>query len=292
MPLPALPSPIPPPSSGGDDEASPAKLLERLKNMEKTIQELHNENKELKDKYERISKELDGSKSGDEGAGPGRSNSYLDPLPPGVDPEAQERVRTAEGGGGATRSATQQGVGNRELGKIRLRTFYDYGRDGFEFATEDEELTMKVRLLAQLDAKYFQPSNESPVTDGFYLNRARLYFDGHLTKPIEYQFSFQESYDTFNVLNYFLNFNYDKRLQFRMGRFKTPYTYEFYKVNVWQLYAPERSIYNVNFALNRQLGAMFWGELFQNRMEYAIGAFDGRGIPTSPTRIRRMPSAS
>ena len=60
-----------------------------------------------------------------------------------------------------------------------------------------------------------------------------------------------------------------------MGRFKTPYTYEFYKINVWQLYAPERSIYNVNFALNRQLGAMVWGELFDNRMEYAIGAFDG-----------------
>ncbi|MGP0066806.1 MAG: porin, partial [Isosphaeraceae bacterium] len=102
-----------------------------------------------------------------------------------------------------------------------------------------------------------------------------LYFDGHLTRPIEYQISFQESYDTFNLLSAFLNFNYDKRLQFRIGRFKTPYTYEFYKVNVWNLYAPERSIYNVNFALNRQLGAMFWGELFENRVEYAIGAFDG-----------------
>ena len=72
-------------------------------------------------------------------------------------------------------------------------------------------------MLAQIDAKYFIPSVGHPVTDGVYLNRARFYFDGYLTKPIEYQFSFQQSYDTFNVLNYFLNFNYDKRLQFGFG---------------------------------------------------------------------------
>ena len=205
----------------------------------------------------------------------GGSKSYLDSSPTGIDPTAEDRVRTAEGGGGGYRAATQQGVGNRDLGKIRLKSFYDYGRSGFGLATDDEELSLKIRILAELDAKDFNPSAEHPVTDGVYLNRARVYFDGYLTKPIEYQVSLQESYDTFNLLNCFLNFNYDKRLQFRMGRFKTPYTYEFYKINVWNLYAPERSIYNVNFALNRQLGAMFWGQLFGDRMEYAVGGFSG-----------------
>ena len=97
------------------------------------------------------------------------------------------------------------------------------------------------------------------------------------------------SYDTFNLLNYFLNFNYDKRLQFRFGRFKTPYTYEFYKINVWQLYAPERSIYNVNFALNRQVGAMFWGELFDNRWSTRSAHSTGGGTRTSPTRATPAP---
>ncbi len=273
-PLPSLPPPLPA-AAPSDDETSPAKLLDRLKNMERTVQELRDENKQLKDQYERISKEVGDSRKKDGEESPGVSRSYMDPLPPGIDPATQERIRTAESGGGGTRAGTQQVVGNRELGKIRLRTTYDYGRYGFGFSTEDEELTLKIRMLAQLDAKYFLPSVESPVTDGVYLNRARLYFDGYLTKPIEYQFSFQQSYDSFSVLNYFLNFNYDKRIQFRMGRFKTPYTYEFYKINVWNLYAPERSIYNVNFALNRQLGAMFWGELFADRIEYAVGGFNG-----------------
>lgn len=262
-PSPSLPSPLPAATSN-DDETSPAKLLERLENMEKTVQELRDQNKELKDKYEQMSKEFRDSRKKDGEGSRGGSKSYLDPLPPGIDPALQERVRTAESGGGAYRAGTAQVVGNRELGNIPLKMSYNYGRGGFGLATEDDEITLKIRMLSQVDAKFFRPAAQRPVTDGLYLNRARLYFDGYLTKPIEYQFSFQQSYDSFSVLNYFLNFNYDKRLQFRIGRFKTPYTYEFYKINVWNLYAPERSIYNVNFALNRQLGAMFWGDLFAN----------------------------
>ncbi len=278
------PSPSPPPPSlppaipgaiPNDGDASPAKVLERLKNLEKTIEELRDENKVLKDQYRRISKELENSREKDGEGSEGGSTSYLDPEPAGASPATEERVRTAEGGGGAYRAATQQGVGNRDLGNIRLKTYYNYGRTGFGFATEDEELSLKFRILAQFDDKNFLPSGEHPVTDGVYLNRARVYFDGYITRPIEYQVSLQQSYDTFNLLNCFVNFNYDKRLQFRVGRFKTPYTYEFYKINVWNLYAPERSIYNVNFALNRQLGGMFWGQLFRDRVEYAVGAFDG-----------------
>ena len=204
----------------------------------------------------------------------------------------ESRERTIEGGGGGSRGLDQQGVGNRKLGKIPLNTFYNYDREGFEFSTEDEELTLKLRALVQADAKYFLPSNQSPVTDGFYVPRARLYFDGHLTKPIEYQVALQESFDSFNLLNVFLNFNYDKRFQFRFGRFKTPYTYEFYKILIWNTLAPERSVYNNNFGLNRQVGAMAWGELFDNRVEYAVGRFDGARNSTSRSRIRRTPSRS
>ncbi len=286
----SAPSPEPPPTlppaiatpdaASGGNEVSPQQILERLQKMEQTIKDLHNQNKALEEKYQSISKELEETKKKSAGGRgdlkAGEAKSYLDPLPPGTpESDAEARERTPEGGGGGTRAGDQQGVGNRKLGKIQLDTFYNYGREGFEFGTEDDELTLKFRALVQADAKFFLPSVQSPVTDGFYLNRARLYFDGHLTKPIDYQISFQESYDSFNVLNVFLNFNYDKRLQFRIGRFKTPYTYEYYKMVVWNLYAPERSLYNVNFALNRQVGAMAWGELFDNRVEYAIGAFDG-----------------
>ena len=281
---PSLPPPIESPpvdAKAADDETSPRQLLERLRKMEKTIQDLHDHNQELEEKYKHISKELEEARKKDQAPKPGQSKSYMDPFPPGFVPRGGDgtvdasRERSIEGGGGGSRGLDQQGVGNRKLGKIPMNTFYNYGREGFAFSTEDEELTLKLRALVQADARYFLPSNQSPVTDGFYIPRARLYFDGHITKPIEYEVALQQSFDSLNLLNMFLNFNYDKRLQLRFGRFKTPYTYEFYKILIWNTLAPERSVYNNNFGLNRQVGTMAWGELFDNRIEYSVGAFDG-----------------
>jgi phosphate-selective porin OprO/OprP len=80
---------------------------------------------------------------------------------------------------------------------------------------------------------------------------------------------------SFNVLNAFLNFNYYKQFQIRAGRFKAPFTYEWYKLNAWRFITPERSLFATNFGLNRMLGVMAWGELLEKRIEYAVGIFDG-----------------
>ncbi len=267
------------------DELSPAKLLERLRKMEQTVKELHDQNKDLDLKYRKISQELEETKrktsdKPQEEQSPITSEddrrTLVEPSLADADESLAVDSEPIQNEGGFTREFNEQGAGNRNLGRLPLNATYNFGRGGFQLETKDSEITLKFRYLVQADARFFNPSVENPVTDGFYLPRARIYFDGHLTKPIEYQISFQQAYDNFNLLNAFLNFNYDKRLQLRFGRFKTPYTYEFYKINVWDLYAPERSLYNVNFALNRQLGGTVSGELFDDRMEYSIGAFNGQ----------------
>jgi phosphate-selective porin OprO and OprP len=208
--------------------------------------------------------------------------SYNDPgIVDDLDGSDADRVRLTErqstqDEGGFTRGFDEQGAGNRRIGELPIIGKYNYGREGIQFESDDGELYLKFRYNIQVDALAFSPSNEKPVTNGIYFPRGRLYFDGRITKPIEYRISFQQAYDNFNLLNGFLHLNYDKRFQFRIGRYKTPYTYEFYKINVWDLFAPERSLFNVNFALNRQLGAAFSGEFFDERMEYAIGAFNGQ----------------
>jgi phosphate-selective porin OprO/OprP len=73
-----------------------------------------------------------------------------------------------------------------------------------------------------------------------------------------------------------LNFNYDPRLQIRIGRSKVPFTYEFYKINVWRLIAPERSVWNNNYQSNRDIGITAWGGLFANRVEYATMLHNGQ----------------
>ena len=109
-----------------------------------------------------------------------------------------------------------------------------------------------------------------------------------MTKPIEYQLSLQRSNNSFDVLNAYLNFHYDDRFQVRIGRFKAPYTFEWYKMSTWEILTPERSPFALNFGPNRQVGLMGWGFLFDERLEYAVGDLRrGRGTRTRTSTTPR-----
>ena len=136
--------------------------------------------------------------------------------------------------GGTRELPNSQLEGNRRLGQSP-QDYLDYDLDGVGFATDDDEFQLRFRVLTQVDYNgYLPPGPAGPTatTSGFYLPRSRYYFQGRLTKPITYDLSFQRSYTTFNFFNAFMNFNYDPRLQIRIGRYKVPFTYEFYKLNV------------------------------------------------------------
>ena len=49
------------------------------------------------------------------------------------------------------------------------------------------------------------------------------HFQRPVSKPFEYYISIAEGIDNLNVLNASLNVNFDRRLQFKIGRYKTPY---------------------------------------------------------------------
>ena len=69
--------------------------------------------------------------------------------------------------------------------------------------------------------------------------------------------------------------NYDKRFQFRFGRFKSPYTYEFYGQPTEAVANGEWSVFFNNFGINRDVGTMLWGESLADRIDYAAGIFNG-----------------
>ncbi len=72
-----------------------------------------------------------------------------------------------------------------------------------------------------------------------------------------------------------MNINFDKRLQFKIGRYKTPFTYEFYDLPINGFVTPERSLFFNNFGLNRDIGLMAWGQLADNRFDYAAAIVNG-----------------
>ena len=104
-------------------------------------------------------------------------------------------------------------------------------------------------------------------------------FSGHMTKEIGYFTSIANGFDTITLLDVFVDFNYDERLQFCAGRFKTPFTYEFFIEPIQGLITPERSLFFNNFGQNRDQGFMPYGQLFDadngvSRVQYAAGIFN------------------
>lgn len=145
---------------------------------------------------------------------------------------------------------------------------------GFQMRTADDEFDIQFHNLTQLDGRFYGLPNQKPVADTFDIARQWFVFNGHLTRPYEYYVSFNNAFDTFSALDVFLNVNYDKRLQFRFGRFKTPYAYEFYAQPTEALASGEWSVFFNNFGLNRTVGTMLWGESVAERIDYAAGIFN------------------
>jgi phosphate-selective porin OprO/OprP len=190
-------------------------------------------------------------------------------------------------GGDPTTTGRAQEVGDRHLGKLPLDSFYDFDNDGFGWATKDDEITFGIRGMTQLDARIYSQPSSAAANNGFYNPRTRVYFEGHLTKPIQYEFSFQNTFDSIDLLDAYVNFNYDERFQVRLGRYKTPFTYEFYRIHIWDLLAPERSLFANNYGANRRFGLMALGVLFDQRLEYVVGTFDSQRNSRQPFNNRQ-----
>jgi phosphate-selective porin OprO and OprP len=146
---------------------------------------------------------------------------------------------------------------------------------GFQWQTEDEEYRLRIHYESQLELREWGQRDQAPANSGFFLPRQRIFFEGNITRTIEYEFAINRGFGALNVLNAFINFHFDDRFQLRIGRFFTPFDYDQYAISNYWLTTPERSIYTTNVGLNRQFGMMGWGYLFDKRLDYAAGLFNG-----------------
>lgn len=146
---------------------------------------------------------------------------------------------------------------------------------GFQFFTEDDRYRLDIHYESQVEARMWEQGDQLPANSGLFFPRQRIFFDGHITKPIEYELSINRGVNNINILNAYLNFHVNDQFELRFGRFFTPYSYDQYAVSNYWLLTPERSLFVTNLSPNRQIGVMGWGYLFDKRLDYAIGTFNG-----------------
>jgi phosphate-selective porin OprO/OprP len=217
--------------------------------------------------------------AGAEGTG---GRTYPDQQPTTV---SAPRARGESGVGPATRPSGREEGGEgaegelgRDLKPKRHKGSIAFG-EGLEFTSDDDEFRLQFHNLTQAEYRGFDNRDLGPgpanLHDQFFLPRVRWYFVGDLTKKVGFYTVINRGYGSLDLLDAFISLRFDDRVRFRIGRMKTPYLYEYFSIAEGDLIAPERSIFAGNMALNRQDGFMFFGELFDARMSYATGLYNG-----------------
>ena len=150
--------------------------------------------------------------------------------------------------------------------------------DGLTVKTDDDYFSLTFHNLTQVDGRFFSPAGD-PLHDNFIIPRQRWYVIGNISPMVRYYTVINRGYGTLDILDAWVDMRVGgidrDALQIRAGRMKTPYTYEYMMISETDLIAPERSVFVGNLSPNREIGVMAHGKLLENRMEYAVGLFNG-----------------
>ena len=301
----ANPLPVTPPSPE-------AAIEDRFRKMEERFQEMdrrHNEEYQaLSDKYQKLQNRLES-----EGNGSGRgveginrrteSGSVGANRPSGSPTGPNARERSGIDAQGADGRTFVREAASSSKNKSPVKVQFD---EGIEFSSEDDEFKLNFHNLTQAEFRSFPSQDLGTLKDQFFIPRQRWYFTGQATKNVEFYTVINRGYGSLDLLDAFMTLNIsqsltntsaeqlgtgaqgsggrttvdrargtDPRLRLRIGRMKTPYLYEYFSIAEGDLIAPERSLYAGNFAANRQVGAMFLGDIFKDSVGYAAGIFNG-----------------
>lgn len=119
--------------------------------------------------------------------------------------------------------------------------------------------------------------------DRIFLRRARVSVQGQLPRQFDFRIEGDATGSLSNasalrlqLTDAYVTWTRHRAAQIRVGQFKTPFGFE-------QLYSdiplptPERTLMSDRLTLGRQLGLQLSGSLVPERLQYAVGAFNGNG---------------
>lgn len=142
---------------------------------------------------------------------------------------------------------------------------------GFAISDRDADYTLRVRGIVQLDSRWF--FDRAIDNDGLLVRRARLGFEGKVSKTTEYQVTGEFAGPNAALIDASLTLTGSPETQLRVGRFNTPINFEQIQPDVAGPFA-ERSVVS-QLLPGRDIGVQLGGDLFEARVSYAVGVFNG-----------------
>jgi len=156
-----------------------------------------------------------------------------------------------------------------------LKGCYDKG-----FVFSNDWISLKVNACMQADARIF--TDWSPRDNDFYIRRARLLLSGKVYQDWVYRFTMAFEGANASLYEGWLEYGKFDWMKPRVGEFRMPFCMEAMHSALWLQFI-ERGLGPTNISPFEDLGAQVAGVLWGERVNYAVGVYNGQGRNTSDT---------
>ncbi len=153
-------------------------------------------------------------------------------------------------------------------------------QDGFVIQSANGDYRLTLGMTAQMDGR-FALDDPPPFVNTFTLRKIRPTFTGRIAKYFDYKVMPDLGGGQVVMQDAYLDMRFSPKFRVRMGKDKEPVGYELLIGDPFVLF-PERSQAS-NLVPNRDNGVQMLGDLFNNRMSYSFGVFNGIPDGTSST---------
>jgi len=236
-------------------EADRKRMVKKEAELKKKEQRLEKQEKALKEKEEALAKKE--SELLKKGEGPVPKEKEMAP------PELAAKKLKKE-------KAVKKDEG------IPLKATFD---DGFWLSSKDDDLfALRIGGLLQADYRYYDYHTEQdPDKNKFDLRRVRLLLEGHILKWFNYKFQYEfQGAGSRRLLDAYVDTPLASFVSFRLGQYKEPFSLEQVTKDKNIPFA-ERSM-GYYLTPGRDVGLMAHSALWDNRILYAVGIFNGDGV--------------
>ncbi|RJX28724.1 MAG: hypothetical protein C4525_15890 [Desulfarculus sp.] len=159
----------------------------------------------------------------------------------------------------------------------RLRTIYD---DGFYLKGPDDQL--RIGGWFQFDSRWHL-NDRHPDSDTFLIRRARLDIRGVLENDFAYRLYATLIGERNGILQEgWLEYRKYPEFRVRLGQVFEPFSLEAVYSARWTWFMERAMIVNA-ISPQEDIGVMLLGKLWDGRLEYGLGVFNGQGRNTSAT---------
>jgi len=146
-------------------------------------------------------------------------------------------------------------------------------KDGFTIKSADGKYAVRFKGVLQTDGRFFLSDSEVPVTNTFFLRRARPILEATIGKYLEMRLMPDFGQGTTVLFDAYTDVKVSPAFAVRVGKFKAPVDLERLQ-SASDIVFAERSL-ATSLAPNRDVGLQLSGDLDSGLVAYQVGVFNG-----------------